>query len=77
MKKLLSPFKILPKGFYRLIIVGSILLPLIISIVIESNNRNSHGTEFLFFLVFGFLIYWILARVGIWIYQGFKEEEKN
>lgn len=76
MTKFLSAFRELPKGIYRLILVGSVLLPLIIGIIWESNESYSDGEYFFGSLFFGFLIYWILARIGVWIYQGFKEDKK-
>jgi hypothetical protein len=76
MKAFLSAFRELPKGIYRLILVGSILLPMIIGIIQESNVQYSDGEYFFGSFFFGFIIYWILARVGVWIYQGFKEDKK-
>ena len=77
MAKILSAFKELPKGIYRLILVGSFLLPLILGIVLETNDSWSHGRVFLETFILGFIIYWILARIGIWIYQGFKEDSRK
>lgn len=77
MTKLTSAFKEMPKGIYRLILVGSFLIPLIVGIVLEMNDSWSDGEVFLATFIFGFLIYWILARIGIWIYQGFKEDSKG
>lgn len=77
MAKFLSAFKELPKGFYRLILVGGFLIPLIIGIIFESGESYSHGEVFLTAILLSFIIYWILARVGVWIFQGFKEDRRD
>lgn len=69
---MLKQFKKLPQGYYRLLIVGWIILPILAGIVAESSSRFNNGGDFLGALIVGILFYYILARLGIWIYDGFK-----
>jgi hypothetical protein len=80
MNKLLLPFKSLSEGYYRVILVSFILVPLIVALLLSFANALSimnldSYSEYVFFKVFGFgiPIYYVLARIGLWIYEGFKK----
>lgn len=73
---MLKQFKELPQGYYRLLIVGWIVLPILAGIIAESSGSNySNGSNFLGALILGIPIYYVLARLGIWIYDGFKNSK--
>ena len=80
MNKLLLPFKYLSEGYYRVILVSFILVPLIVALLLSFANALSimnldSYSEYVFFKVFGFgiPINYVLARIGLWIYEGFKK----
>lgn len=63
----LKQFKKLPQGYYRLLIVGWIIVPIIVSSLDSKSNMLPN-------LVAGIVIYYILARFVVWIYLGFKNK---
>ena len=71
---MLKTFKELPLGYNRLIIVGWIFLPLLFASIGASLNDQEPEQIFFNIMVFGIPIYYILARLGIWIYKGFKNQ---
>ena len=76
--KLLQPFKRLPQGYYRLIIVGWVVTP-ILSFMFLMTHSSGLGLAKLDYYVTFFLfyfIYYVLARFGVWIYEGFKNQKK-
>lgn len=75
MKNFFGPFNDLPQGIYRLLIVFSILIPLIISTIMYQ-KAPSHSDDEIFFgsLFFCFISYWIIVRVGMWVFEGFKND---
>lgn len=77
MKAIISTFKALPKGISRLIYSMGLIIPIIISLILSSNeSRSDLWFEMLCgSLVSSCLIYWFLVFLGIWIYQGFKEDK--
>jgi len=75
--KFFTAFKKLPKGVYRLNIACSFLLPLIVALIGEASERHGNGEMFLVCLIMGIPIYWLLARIGVWIYSGFKEDKNQ
>lgn len=70
---LLEPFKKLPQGYYRLVIVGWIVLPLTFAGIAYAATEQRPEESFFAFLLFGIPIYYVLARFGIWVYDGFKK----
>jgi len=77
MKKFFIAFKILPKGIYRLNIACSFIIPLIIAFVGAIEIENYHPEEpFFGLLLWGIPIYWILARIAVWVYAGFIDDKK-
>ena len=78
-QKFLMPFKKLPAGFYRLVIALGFIIPLIIAIS-EPNALFDYDLGKVSFFKSGllpsFFVYWILARVGVWIYIGFTKKEE-
>jgi len=82
MKKLKAPFETLPKGVFRLIIVFAFVVAIIIGIIQEANVApHLDGFGFLIGLAYGFIFYWIIAwvtiKVGLWVYEGFKEDQDS
>ncbi|MEI2759100.1 MAG: hypothetical protein V9G42_06650 [Bacteroidia bacterium] len=75
MKNFFGAFKTLPKGVYRLNIAASFILPLLVAMIGASLDNGDEKT-FLGLLIFGIPIYWILARIALWIFAGFKEDKK-
>lgn len=73
-EKLLAPFRKLPLGYYRLFITGWIAIPIMITATYYSKRyiQTFDEVTFAIFLLC-FLIYYILGRVIIWIYQGFEQ----
>lgn len=76
-----KPFKKLPKGIYRIFITLFILcLPCLIIIDInyeELRTGFDNLVEILFYFILFAIFYWGLIRIGIWIWEGFKEEDKK
>lgn len=70
-----SPFIKLPKGVFRLILVCGFIIPLLFGIISEINVRWSDGKYIFLSLLFGIPIYWILVRIGLWVYAGFQEKK--
>ena len=78
MKKFFAPFRDLPKGIFRLNIVCSIFIPFIIGMIMQLNSRYyPNGELFLAGLIIGFIMYWILARIGLWVYAGFIDDQSK
>lgn len=77
MKKLIKKFKAIPSGYKRLIIVGSIILPLIIALISYYFFLiDNHGIAVMRkYFSYGFMIYWVLTFIAIWVYDGFKPIE--
>lgn len=75
MKNFFTAFKILPKGWYRLNIAFSILLPLALLLFII-NEPNVYTENLVAACFWSFIIYWLLARIALWVYLGFKEDKK-
>lgn len=67
----LNQFKKLPQGAYRLIIAGWIIIPIAASAIAAGISRNSDDA-FLATLIFSIPIYYLLARLGAWVFLGFK-----
>lgn len=74
------------KGYLRLILVGSFILPLIVGLVLyfeSGEKREYYGGEGIVYddnqfftgLFFGILCYWVIYFLSIWVYQGFKEDK--
>lgn len=75
---LLKPFKKLPKGYYRLLIAGWIIIPLLVTIILTANaSRTTKDIFPVVILIFVVFVYYILARFGVWIYEGFKEQDEK
>jgi len=72
--RLFDPFKILPAGYYRLVLVMQFLLPLIVAIIVNNTaypiTAEEDTWEALFITIIG---YYILTRAGLWVYKGFNE----
>lgn len=77
MNEFIKPFKKLPEGVYRIIIVSSFLTPLLVGIILSSTSRTDQRELFIGSLIGGFFIFWILARIGLWVYEGFSKEENK
>ncbi len=71
---MLKQFKKLPQGYYRLLMVGWIVLPLLAASIAASNSDDdaTFGAVFLPSIP----LYYVLARFGVWIYDGFNENKK-
>ena len=68
---ILKNFKDLQKGIKRAIIIGSILFTLLALKIMNIEDQYIWGNAISYFLV-----YWVLAFAGLWIYAGFKEDRK-
>ncbi len=68
-------FKNLNKGFSRLIIVGSLLIPIAISLLSDWKLYTNMWFALLLYFVSTILLYWLIVFVGLWIYDGFIIEK--
>ena len=64
----LAPFRKLPHGYFRLLIVGWFIFPFIWGFVVQGKGDSDYA----FGLMCGPIVYYIIARIGIWVYDGFK-----
>jgi uncharacterized RDD family membrane protein YckC len=78
---------VLNKGYQRLLIAGSFILPLSIGYIsYRQSGRLIDGyedlygyydeNEFYSGLIFGMIGYWVIYLLVIWIYKGFKESKR-
>jgi uncharacterized RDD family membrane protein YckC len=65
------------KGVFRLIVVGSGLIPIIISIIVGITVQWENAGTFFLWLLLTILIYWIFIFIGLWIYDGFRTDKKE
>jgi len=72
------------KGVRRLIILGSLLLPLLTSLGIWYDEKDSgesfryyHIVPFIVLFTILFVVYWVIYLIVIWIYKGFEESRKQ
>ena len=90
MKKLYDYFfsNNLSKGYKRLIIVGSFVLPLILGTIsyYSSGEERTHyydGNTYTYYddgaiiagFIIGYIVYWMLYFVIVWVLKGFKEDK--
>lgn len=68
---LINNFKELPKGYKRLLVFGSIIVP-----ILSASIFCEYEEEWLGYLAISIIGYWILIFFGIWIYEGFKSDKK-
>ena len=73
--KFFTPIKQLNKGTFRLLFVLSLLFSIIAGIL--SVDFSHECGELILTIPFWFIIYWLMVRVGLWIYAGFKEGKIN
>lgn len=77
---------VLNKGYQRLLITGSFIIPLTVGYIwykqggyLFEGNQNSNDVydvnNFYAGLSVGFIGYWIIYFVSVWIYKGFKESK--
>lgn len=74
-QKLLSPFKRLPLGWYRIWLVTQFLVPFILTEIITEMVENDYYYDFysgLGILLTNFIGYFIFCRLIVFIYEGFK-----
>ena len=71
----LKQFKNLPQGTYRLIIAGWIILPLIASSIVAGFSHRYADENFVGTLILSIPIYYVLARLGSWVYLGFQNDK--
>ena len=69
--------KNLSEGNYRLLLVGSVLLPLIVTFLKYKSNSSLYVEDFIEKFIITTLIYWILTWFALWIYEGFQENWQN
>jgi hypothetical protein len=81
---LLKPFKILPTGYYRLLLIGQLATPLLIAtlylnfLAIEEIGFALWEKEgFMMPLFVGAAAYYFLARLGVWVYDGFVTDREK
>ncbi|MEQ6118472.1 hypothetical protein [Reichenbachiella sp. MALMAid0571] len=70
-------FKELKTGVKRAVVVGTIPGAMILGGTIGAlNERYYSGDDFFGYSIFlGIPLYWIVALIGVWVYDGFKENE--
>ncbi|TAH20130.1 MAG: hypothetical protein EAZ08_06980 [Cytophagales bacterium] len=73
---LFNALKKLPQGYYRLVIASLIVIPLFVASIITALNNADMGI-FAYILTLSIIIYYLLARIGIWIYEGFNNQKNN
>lgn len=73
--KLLQPFKKLPEGYYRLVMVGWLILPLLIAAIGAGMEERQQGPTFFALFIICIPIYYVAVRLIIWIYDGFKKDK--
>lgn len=72
-QKLLSPFKRLPLGWYRIWLVTQFLVPYILGVIAIDSFEFSQDLETeLGIILFYFIGYFIFCRLIVFIYEGFK-----
>jgi len=74
-KNHITRFKNLNKGFSRLIIVGSLIIPIPISLLSDWKLYSNMWFALLLYFVSTILLYWLIIFAGLWIYDGFKIEK--
>lgn len=73
---LTNQFKKIPKGIYRIIIVGWIILPVIMCIIVSFKSFSHNILENTIIAFFSCIfIYYLLVSLSIWVYLGFQKEE--
>ena len=70
-EKMLKPFKIVSIGFYRLFLVLWLIVIIIFGFIEYSTNERYEG----FFIAA--LIYYIVMRIALWVYNGFKKDKQE
>ncbi|MBC8485935.1 MAG: hypothetical protein H8D45_07825 [Bacteroidetes bacterium] len=75
-KIFLLPIQKLQTGLFRLILVFGFIIPILIGVYLENRVQWSSLKPLLLSSILGFSIYWILVRIGLWIYAGFKIEKE-
>lgn len=76
--KMKKGFKSLKLGIRRIIIVGMIPIAILIGAILEATTDAGFNGDgiYVFTVLVGIPAYWVCVFIGIWIYNGFKEEEK-
>ncbi len=74
--KILETLKKLPQGYYRLLITGWIILPFLVAFigVYYFKGLSDFLENFCAAYISAFIIYYIMARNFVWIYEGFKNQ---
>jgi hypothetical protein len=74
---ILDPQKKLPSGYYRLIISGWVVFPALYTAI---NHKSiwiwSTEQKFGDFSL-AVVLYYLLARLGVWVWDGFNRSEKS
>lgn len=65
-------FKDLKKGVKRAIFAGTIPAAFILGWIIRGRIDFD---SLLLAIVFGIPIYWVIVLIGVWVYDGFKEDK--
>ncbi|WP_156810304.1 hypothetical protein [Nitritalea halalkaliphila] len=63
-------FKKKSEGLYRVVLVICILCP--IALLIANGDPGPNRAGAISAIVVGFLLPYLIFRVGLWIYEGFK-----
>ena len=61
--------------FYHKVISDAYLVAFLFAL-----GTNSDGEAFVLFIIgifFGIAVYYLLARIGIWVYNGFNDQKPN
>lgn len=77
---MIKKFKKLKEGAKRAIIAGTLIgAPLlgVVFFLIEGSSIDGADELISASLFFGVPAYWLMVFIGIWVYEGFKEEPKN
>lgn len=78
----------LNKGYRRLLIVGSFILPFGLALILYYSSAvegtNSYDEVYVYYddstlltgFVLGYILYWTIFCVTIWVIKGFREEKR-
>ncbi len=67
----------LHKGVLRILITGSLLIPFIVSFLIEREEYKFDWLLFFIYVAISIFCYWLAVFVVFWIYEGFQESKNG
>lgn len=72
-KLFFNRLRLIPKGYKRLHLIVSILIPLFLLMIILLNGiKFQKGYRYL--ILYSFFCYWFGVRIFLWVKDGFEKE---